>query len=77
MKCPYCGEHMNRGIIQGGRFSYKWIAEEENQSSLPKLFSKGIKLTDPLMEHGITAFYCADCEKIVIDLKGKRPSYRT
>lgn len=76
MKCPYCGKDMNRGIIQGGRFSHKWIPEEKEQTALPKWFSKGIKLTDPLMEHGVIAFYCHACEKIVIDTKDKRPKYR-
>lgn len=71
MKCPYCGKDMKKGIIPGDRYSLKWIPEEKNQGNLLQWFSKGIKLSDALMDHGVQGFYCDDCKKIIIDVKNK------
>lgn len=76
MNCPYCGKAMKEGLIPGDRFSLKWIPEENNKGNLLQWFSKGIKLSDPLMEHGAKSFYCHECEKIVIDVKNKREEYK-
>lgn len=71
MKCPYCNEEMVQGIIPGDRYSLKWVPEENNKGSMFQWFSKGIKLSDALQDHGIKSFYCNECSKIVIDVEKK------
>lgn len=72
MICPYCSKQMKQGIIPGDRFSLKWIPEENNKGSMFQWFSKGIKLSDALYDHGIESFYCDKCSKIIIDVKEKK-----
>lgn len=76
MKCPYCGEEMIKGIIPGDRYSLKWIPDEKFLGGIFQWFQKGIKLSDALLEHGVVAWYCDDCEKIVIDVEGQREKLR-
>ncbi|OHW61672.1 hypothetical protein EUAN_19920 [Andreesenia angusta] len=69
-RCPYCGKEMHLGFIHQDRRALKWIPEEKDKGPFLQMFSKGIKLTDSLTTSSVEAFYCKDCEKIVIDLEG-------
>ena len=76
MKCPYCNKTMEKGIIPGDRYSLKWVPEEKNKGPMNQWFSKGIKLSNPLYEHGVESYYCSSCKKIVIDVKDEKKEYR-
>ncbi len=67
MKCPYCSSEMEEGYIPIDRYSSKWISKNE-KSKLP-FFNKRIKLTQPLVDTSVDAYYCSLCEKIIINLK--------
>lgn len=69
--CPYCGKEMHLGFIHQDRYAIKWIPEENDKWALLSWLSKGIKLTDLTTNSSVEAFYCKDCEKIIIDTKGK------
>lgn len=69
--CPYCGKEMHLGFINQDRFSLKWIPEEKDSGFLFQFFKKGIKLTDTYTKGSVEAYYCGDCEKIIIDTIGK------
>lgn len=71
MKCPYCEEGMERGFINGDRYSLKWIPEEKDRGPLFQWFIKGIKLTDAFESNSIESFYCKNCKKIIIDAEDK------
>lgn len=71
MNCPYCGEKMKRGFINGDRYSLKWIPEEKDKGPLLQWLSKGIKLADVFADNGIESFCCENCKKIIIDIENK------
>ncbi len=65
--CPYCTKAMKLGFINQDRYALKWIPEENDKGPLLQWFAKGIKLTSSLKSGSVEAFYCKDCEKILID----------
>lgn len=71
MLCPYCNEEMINGVINGDRYSIKWVPKDKNLGALLQWFSKGIILAG-MFENVEDVFYCEKCEKILIDTKGKR-----
>ena len=71
LNCPYCGKEMHKGVIYQDRYALKWIPEENDKGEVLQWLSKGIKLTDSLENGGVESLYCQDCEKIIIDTKGK------
>lgn len=72
MKCPYCGEEMEQGVIQSSQ-EISW----KNKKHLfgRAEFHKGsIVLSKLSMLKGSVAiaFLCRTCEKIIIDYKDGR-----
>ena len=67
MSCPYCSKSMKLGFINQDRYALKWIPEENDKGPLLQWFAKGIKLTSALKSGQLEAFYCEDCQKIIID----------
>ncbi len=65
--CPYCNKEMELGFIHGDRYALKWVPENKNKGPMLQWFSKGIKLTQPLINPSIESYYCDECKKIIID----------
>lgn len=65
MKCPYCSNEMEEGVVQSARQFYF--------TTKPKKFSLTPDVTDVwLSTHNMTnptclAFHCPECKKIVIN----------
>lgn len=71
MVCPYCKKIMKTGGIRQDRYPLKWM-EGEAAAGIMYPFKKGVMLTNYLEKSYVTAYYCKDCGKIVIDLKENR-----
>lgn len=66
-ECPICGHALEKGVIHNGRYKLKWISEESDKGPLLSSISKGIVIADSFSKCN-TAFYCKNCNKIIIDL---------
>lgn len=69
MKCPYCGEEMERGVIQSPQeISWK---DKKHVFGRAKLHEGSIVLSELSLIKGSAsiAFLCRKCEKIIIDYK--------
>ncbi|MBU5676857.1 hypothetical protein KQI88_10545 [Alkaliphilus sp. MSJ-5] len=71
MKCPYCNQNMEKGFINGDRYSLKWIEESRNKGTIVSVFQKGIKLTDAWSSNQLETYYCKGCKKMIIDVSDK------
>lgn len=69
MKCPYCNNDMQEGILKGdGRTGMKFIREGEKYSIGDIFTGKG--MIDANYKWGvltIDAHYCDTCKKMIID----------
>lgn len=66
MICPYCQNKMIEGFISGDRYALKW-----KEGKWPCGLSKKkivVKLSDVLSGNYVPAYYCSECEKIVINI---------
>lgn len=71
MKCLYCEEEMEQGVINGDRYSLKWVPAEKDKGVLFQWISKGIKLSDTFADNSAEVFCCESCKKIIIDVENK------
>ena len=67
MKCPYCGNEMERGRIGCGTRAIDWIPD----GSFGTMFefikpSKGIRV-NAMFSNGACAYHCEGCHKIILD----------
>lgn len=67
MKCPYCGEEMERGYIKSGRSIY-WGKDELVD---PIYYPNDIKINkfslgDLFRGYSVEAYHCSSCKKIVV-----------
>ena len=65
MNCPYCGNEMERGLIQSP-YELAWFKGEKR-----RLFNgrDAVTLSEPsLMGSAVEAHLCRKCRKLVIDL---------
>lgn len=69
MVCPYCNENMESGVIHGDRYSIKWIPQEKDKGIFLSPFIKGIKLSDKSSSNSVEAYFCNQCDKVVINLQ--------
>ncbi len=77
--CPWCGREMERGYLQGGRDRITWTPgflttkaawlgpDKAARERRMQVDDEGAALTTYK-----TAWYCQDCEKMVIDAAGMR-----
>ena len=70
MKCPYCGQEMNEGIISGdGRSRVFWKAGDKKANLMDKLGGTGqieaVQYT--LATFTIEANYCNTCRKMIFE----------
>lgn len=71
MKCPYCGNEMEKGLLQ----SYRWIyfgKEKHKTLAVPKDGEDRIVAVDrwPASCAWTESFYCENCETLITPLKG-------
>jgi len=64
MKCPYCGEEMERGFIQTGGNSWK-IFWNKNMRGVMGL-SHDYTFKNSLLHPEIETFRCEKCKKFII-----------
>lgn len=69
MNCPYCKNEMKKGYIAGDRLSLRWMPSEVEKMSLIKWLKRGVKLSYVLDGNCVDAFYCEQCEKVIIDVE--------
>ena len=80
MKCPYCAEQMESGVIRyDSRSGLRWSADGENRSNWDKFFDSlaGIGQLTSAEENGwsrgsIRGDYCTICKKLIIDTDIRR-----
>ena len=67
MICPYCNKEMKKGYIsqQSLFIPLTWFPNKKKGIMYKK--SETVKLTASLKGGEVSAFYCGDCEKIIID----------
>ena len=72
MKCPYCGNEMELGLIQSPH-EISWIEGKEKRNFPVARFHKGSVILCPLTLKtfatgcSVRAFLCRSCEKVIID----------
>lgn len=70
MKCPYCGEEMQKGYVPTDRIPAQWLPEGEEESSLLryKHSNARTKIIYEGSHQGIqaTADYCKSCGTVLL-----------
>ena len=72
MKCPYCENGMLNGYIHNPSQPIQWIPKEEKPSMWRGGVAKrAVRLGEwgLLRESKVTAFYCPNCEVVIIPAK--------
>lgn len=69
MKCPFCENEMQLGLITGdGRSTVHWTPEGEKLGVLASMVGKGrIDADYTLTKFSIKANYCSKCKKMIFD----------
>ncbi|WP_102049749.1 PF20097 family protein [Pygmaiobacter massiliensis] len=70
MQCPYCHGKMQKGIIDSRGRVLRWFSDEQLERGFLEAF-KGKKLCGMTSE--LKAYYCPDCEKMIIDTTDTEP----
>ena len=65
MKCPICGNEMEKGYLQAGQ-RMSWVKKKHKVSLLPKEgeISLGNNVLGGLV---FEAYICKDCKKVLLD----------
>ncbi len=69
MKCPYCGNEMDKGTIQSPH-EIAWVEGEKRlHSTFYGLYDGAMVLSKRSMLKGsaVIAFLCRECQKVLID----------
>ena len=66
MKCPYCGEEMEKGAIEGYRIPVTWVSDKRIENKLLPLH-KTIKLSSFSGGDEVKTWHCEKCRKFIID----------
>lgn len=72
MKCPYCGEEMETGLIQSSH-EIAWLpVSERTLVGRAQYYEGSVVLSETSLLHGsaVIASVCRGCEKVVIDCAG-------
>ena len=78
MKCPYFGNDMTLGYIQGQGTLY-WAKKQRAVPALPPLGCSYIKLSSDeggLYENAVEAYRCPECKKLIIDYSDESRFYQ-
>lgn len=65
MRCPFCGDSMEKGLIQGGNLLV-WVKKKHYFSLLPKE-GEVILDRDYLTGSAIPAWICKKCKKLIAE----------
>ncbi len=69
MKCPYCSEQMEKGLIQNSH-EIAWLPGEKRKFFGRAEFHSGAVVLSEfsaIKGSAVTAFICKNCKKVVID----------
>ncbi len=69
MKCPYCGEDMEKGLIQNQN-ELVWLPGNNRKLFVRARFHEGavvLSKLSVLKGSAVTAYICKKCEKVIID----------
>lgn len=69
MKCPYCDNEMEQGLLQGMR-RVAWVKQQHKISLLPKQGEIMLK-NNTFSDFVFPAQICKSCEKIIVDYSDK------
>ena len=69
MKCPYCNKEMRRGYIRTINQKLLWTPEEEGFLNSGSVNSLPLGKFSRMDGAKVTAYYCKECEKIIVDTK--------
>ena len=79
MKCPYCGEDMEKGLIQSQN-ELAWLPGNNRKLFVrAKLHEGAVVLSklSVLKGSAVTAYICKKCEKVIIDYADKTSDLNT
>lgn len=75
MKCPYCNEEMEQGVIQSPQ-ELNWQAQKRllNRSDL---YEDAVCLSYPSFIKGsaVEAWLCRNCQKVIVDFADEMSDY--
>ncbi|MBP7401154.1 MAG: hypothetical protein KBA30_00895 [Clostridia bacterium] len=77
MKCPYCGESMEKGLISSNH-EIAWLPGEKRKLFGRADFHPGaVALSEVSFLKGsaVTAYICKKCEKVVIDYSDSKSDF--
>ena len=76
MKCPYCNEEMELGVIPS-RLELAWFKGVKRPTLSAKLHKDAVVLSKMSFMNGsaVAAYLCRDCQKVVIDYSIKKSDY--
>lgn len=69
MKCPYCDNEMEQGLLQGMR-RVAWVKKQHKLSLLPKQ-GEILLENNTFNDFIFSAQICKSCKKIVVDYSDK------
>lgn len=67
MLCPYCGEEMDKGVVQSGRKIF-WTRNKKKMFWVPNSSKGDITIAGEMNGWTKEANLCKECRKIIIDL---------
>ena len=79
MYCPYCGEEMEKGLIQSPH-ELAWVkGEKKHLFSRAAFYDGSVILSELSVTRGsaVTAYLCRICEKVLIDYSDKASDYNS
>lgn len=77
MKCPYCGEDMEKGLIQNQN-ELVWLPGNNRKLFVKAEFHEGAVVLSKLSflkGSAVTAYICKKCEKVIIDYADKTSDF--
>jgi len=66
MKCPYCGEEMEKGRIKQNRVPLTWVSDKRIENRFLPLH-KTIELSSLSTGCETKTWHCEKCRKFIID----------
>ena len=76
MKCPYCSEEMEIGVIPS-RLELAWFKGVKRPALSAKFHKEAVVLSKMSFMNGsaVAAYLCKNCNKVIIDYSIKKSDY--
>ena len=77
MKCPYCSNEMEKGLIQS-KHEIAWLPGEKRKLFCNADFHMGAVVLSEmgfLKGSAVTAYICKKCEKVIIDFSDSNSDF--